>query len=159
MFPQASLRKINLTTSKKSLTDRHNSKTKCRSRSNEYSFLCKKHTSNGDFSSTSRFNNDNKILERAKNFVEECKSEIEVFNKDKVSFGKQINWTQKKALATFNRLKKKEKNKNSGLSDNFKEFMSQREFKRKLIGNLINQSCEAEKNYIVLTLKPSNNKE
>ena len=67
--------------------------------------------------------------------------------------GRKINNTQKKADIAFNKLKRKEKSKNSGISNNFKEFINQREFKRKLINNLISQSTEAEKNFVMISYK------
>lgn len=130
------------------LSNRHPSN--LRTHSNDYSFSCKKHTSNIDVLCTDR-NEKIQTAEKVRNFLGECQSELELFDKEKKQFGKKIRLTQKKAVGAFNRLKKK--NQHVGVSNTFQEFMNQREFKRKLISNLIQQSSEAEKNYILVTTK------
>ena len=123
-----------------------------RSNSNDYSNKCKKHMNNVDVLCTSRVYGP-QTFEKIKNFYEECQGEANNFNKTKDKMGRKINNTQKKADIAFNKLKRKEKSKNSGISNNFKEFINQREFKRKLINNLISQSTEAEKNFVMISYK------
>jgi len=123
-----------------------------RSSSNDYSNKCKKHLSNVDALCTSRVS-EPQTIEKVKNFYSECQEEVTAFNKIKDKFERKINRTQKKAGIAYNKLKKKEKSKTTGISNNFKEFINQREFKRKLINNLITQSSEAEKNYVIISYK------
>ena len=130
----------------------HTKRSNARSNSNDYSSKCKKHTSNVDVLCTSRVYVP-QTYEKIKNFYEECQGEANNFNKTKDKMEKKINNTQKKAGIAYNKLKKKEKSKTSGISNNFKEFINQREFKRKLINNLISQSSEAEKNFVMISYK------
>ena len=95
-------------------------------------------------------------MEKIKNFYSDCQDEVHRINQLKDVFEKKINKTQKKAGIAYNRLKTKEKTKNAGISNNFQEFINQREFKRKLINNLISESTEAEKNYIMISYKQKN---
>lgn len=130
----------------------HTKRSNARSNSNDYSSKCKKHTSNVDVLCTSRAY-EPQTFEKIKNFYEECQGEANNFNKTKDKIERKINNTQKKAGIAYNKLKKKEKSKTSGISNNFKEFINQREFKRKLINNLISQSTEAEKNFVMISYK------
>lgn len=124
-----------------------------KSSSNDYSSRCLKHGINRDTPLGTARTQFSEGMEKIKSFYDNCHEEANTFNRLKGKFERKIVRTQKKSDQAFIKLSSKEKFKNAGISNNFKDFINQREFKRKLIKNLISQSSDAEKNYVMISYK------
>lgn len=101
---------------------------------------------------TARYNESN-TRDKFRNFLSECQDETSSFHQTKELYEKKIIKAQTKMDLAYGKLKNKEKSKKAGLSNNFKEFIKQRDFKRKLINSLLSGSTEAEKKYTLIAFK------